>query len=259
VSLTITGMRAEDGTLLGFVGVATDITERRAVERMKDEFISVVSHELRTPLTGVRASVGLLAGGVVSPQSAHGQRMLEIAVGNSDRLIRLLNDILDLERMRMSGTPIQKRPTALGDLMMQAEDVVHPMAIEAGVQLDVQPASIEVSVDPDRLVQMLSQLMSNAVKFSAQGTVVRLRACDAAADHVRLEIQDQGTGIPSDHLERIFMPFHQVDSSDSRARGGTGLGLAICRRIVEQHGGRIWAESALGAGTTIVVDLPRDA
>lgn len=256
VALTVTGMRAEDGTLLGFVGVASDITQRRAVERMKDEFVSVVSHELRTPLTGIRASLGLLSSGAVAPESPHGRRMLEIAVANTDRLVRLLNDILDLERIRIGGASLQKQPTMLGPLLQQSAEVVQSLAADAGVRVDVQPVAVQLSVDSERLIQVLSQLLSNAVKFSKAGAVIRLRGC-LVDNVVRMEVQDEGTGIPAEHLERIFLPFHQVDSSDSRARGGTGLGLAICQQIVQQHGGRIWAESVVGTGTTFIVELPR--
>jgi two-component system, OmpR family, sensor histidine kinase VicK len=258
VSVTITGMRALDGRLIGFVGVAIDITQRKAMERMKDEFISIVSHELRTPLTGIRASLGLVVSGVVGHETPRAGRMLGIAVDNTDRLIRLLNDIIDLERMRLGQAPINKRQAQVSDLMTMAVESVHSMADDAGVSLDVQPASFDVRVDPDRFVQVLSQVVSNAVKFSTAGSVVVIRAYASSTDTVRLEVQDQGPGIPTDQLERIFQPFHQVDSSDSRAQGGTGLGLAICRGIMEQHGGRIWAESVIGAGTTLVLELPKD-
>lgn len=256
VSLTVTAMHGGAGRLVGFIGMATDITERKAVEQMKDQFVSMVSHELRTPLTSIRGSLGLMAGGVLGPIPERGQRMLDIAVDNTERLLRLINDILDLERMQSGRIEMEKVPTDLGPLMTQSAETMRAMAESAEVSLDVQPLTANLCADPDRMIQVLTNLLSNAIKFSESGGDVCLRAMRCNTERLRIEVCDRGRGIPADKIERIFERFQQVHASDSRQKGGTGLGLAICRAIVEQHGGRIWAESTFGVGTTMVVEMP---
>jgi PAS domain S-box-containing protein len=256
VQLTLTPMSTTDGALLGFIGVASDITTRKAVERMKDEFISVVSHELRTPLTGIRASLGLLAGGVLGDVSAQAQRMLDLAVSNTDRLIRLVSDMLDIERMQSGEATLLIVECDLDDVVHDAVEQIKPVADRARIRIDAAGTpGITLRADRDRLVQVLTNLLSNAVKFSASGTTITLSTA-IEHDRIRIDVRDQGRGIPSDQLEGIFERFRQVDASDSRLKGGTGLGLAICRMIVEQHGGRIWAESTPAHGTTVSVELP---
>src|SRR5262249_21743130 len=142
----------------------------------------------------------------------------------------------------------------MADLMTRVGDEMQGMAEKAGVTLVVQPAQAQLWVDPDRLMQTLTNLLSNAIKFSLAGTTVWLRA-ERQGEPLLVEVEDQGRGIPADKLESIFERFQQVDASDSREKGGTGLGLAICRSIVHQHGGRIWAESTLGAGSTFSLTL----
>jgi signal transduction histidine kinase/CheY-like chemotaxis protein/CHASE1-domain containing sensor protein len=237
------------------LAIVRDMTERRAIERMKDEFISVVSHELRTPLTSIRGSLGLLAGGMLGSIPEKGQRMLDIAVNNSERLIRLINDILDIERMESGEVIMDKRECDAADLMTQATDLVQKMAEEAEVTLSTTVQEARLHVDPDRIIQTLTNLLSNAVKFCPPGGTVWLTAERRRAE-IRFEVRDQGRGIPNDKIESIFGRFQQVDASDSRDKGGTGLGLAISRSIVEQHGGKIWAESREGEGSTFFFTLP---
>lgn len=239
------------GVVLSF----NDITERRAVERMKDEFISVVSHELRTPLTSIRGSLGLLASGVLGPLPERGQRMLDIAVNNTDRLVRLINDILDIERIESGRVSMEKRACEAAELVAQAVDVMAPVADKAQVSLLVSPCSAPLLADSDRIVQVLTNLLNNAIKFSDPGKRVWLSA-SIEQDQLMLRVKDEGRGIPADKLDAIFERFQQVDASDAREKGGTGLGLAICRTIVQQHGGRIWAESTVGEGSTFNVTLP---
>ncbi len=248
----------DQGAPLRMVGTTQDITERAALERSKDEFTSIVSHELRTPLTSIRGSLGLLASGVVGPLPEKGQRMVEIAVQNTDRLVRLVNDILDIERIE-SGT-IDMRPTVCEarELIARATEALAPVAAAAKVILVCEAEAadpLRLVADPDRVIQTLTNLISNAVKFSPAGGRVRV-SCSLRDAEVLFQVSDQGRGIPARHLESIFERFHQVDASDSRQEGGTGLGLAISRSIVEQHGGRIWAESAPGEGALFSFVLP---
>lgn len=254
VEYTTTPLR-EDGDAAGAVVVFRDVTEQRRVDRMKDEFTSVVSHELRTPLTSIRGSLGLLAGGALGPLPEKAQRMADIAVHNSDRLVRLINDILDVERMESGKVTMERRSCDLADLVAQAAEVMQGMAAEAEVELCFDPAHATLWADPDRIVQTLTNLLSNAVKFSEPGGRVRLWTEHRDAE-VMVRVRDEGRGIPQDRLEKVFERFEQIDASDAREKGGSGLGLAICRSIVEAHGGRIWAQSALGEGSTLCFTLP---
>jgi PAS domain S-box-containing protein len=248
----------EENHIAGAVITFRDVTERREVDRMKDEFISVVSHELRTPLTAIRGSLGLLAAGKAGDIPQRGQRMLEIAVQNTDRLIRLINDILDIERIESGKVAMEPGPVNAAEMAHGAAEVMLLMAERAGVELYVWAEPLQLVADADRLLQVLTNLISNAVKFSPAGTAVEVTV--EPVDGVALfRVVDHGRGIPADRLESIFERFQQVDSSDSRQKGGTGLGLAICRSIVGQHGGRIWAESVPGEGSTFSFTLPLPA
>ncbi len=246
----------DDGKPIGVVVAFTDTTERRALDRMKDEFISTVSHELRTPLTSLRAALGLVTGGALRSRPEKLHQMLEIALGNTDRLVRLVNDILDLERISSGKSELQLTLCSAEDLLQRAAGLQQAAAAKAEIRISTSARNVLVWADPDRILQTLTNLISNAIKFSPAGSQVDLTARPLDENEALIEIRDQGRGIPSDKLESIFERFQQVDASDSRAMGGTGLGLAICRSIVTQHGGRIWASSQPGAGTTFHFTLP---
>ena len=245
-----------DGTVAGSVVVFRDISERRTVERLKDQFISVVSHELRTPLTSIRGALGLLAGGATGPLAPRAARMVDVATTSTDRLIRLITDILDLERMTAGYLTVHPEPTGADDLIAAAAEETAMLAQGAEVGITVGATCGRVLADRDRVIQILSNLVGNAVKFSEPGSAVELRSTPIDG-YVRFDVTDQGPGIAADQLEAIFEPFRQVDGSDTRRHGGTGLGLAICRGIVEQHHGLIWATSEPGRGSTFSFTLPR--
>jgi PAS domain S-box-containing protein len=241
---------------LGVVVAFTDTTERRALDRMKDEFISTVSHELRTPLTSLRGALGLLAGGALANRPEKTQQMLEIAINNSDRLVRLVNDILDLERISSGKTELHSTMISAEDLLRRAAGVPQSRTPRPNIRIFFAAHGVNVWADPDRILQTLNNLLSNAIKFSPAGSEIHLTARNLDESEAIIEVRDQGRGIPADKLEHIFDRFQQGDASDSRALGGTGLGLAICRSIVNQHGGRIWATSVEGQGTTFHFTLP---
>lgn len=245
----------EANAIIGAVITFKDITERQQIERMKDEFISVVSHELRTPLTSIHGSLGMLKSGLLDPSSERGKRLLEIAVDSSDRLVRLINDILDIERIESGKVQMAKQACNAADLMAEAANVMQPIAQKFGVNLSVASISVELWVDSDRIIQTLTNLLSNAIKFSPPGSTVWLTA-EIQTDKLLFQVKDRGRGIPQGKLETIFERFQQVDVSDSRDREGTGLGLAICRSIVQQHDGQIWAESTLGEGSIFSFTVP---
>jgi two-component system, OmpR family, sensor histidine kinase VicK len=276
VSITYIPDIGEQGEVKGYFGVAIDISDRKAVEQMKDEFLSVASHELRTPLTSIRGSLGLLATGRLGTLSAKGQRMLEIALDNTERLCRLVDDILDLQRMELGQAQTVKQLCNGVELLVRAVEAMQSMADLEGVELLLklndrsfslknpqhrtlllEQYSIPICVDPDRILQTLTNLISNAIKFSPMKTNIWLSVSQQDGA-VCFQVRDRGRGIPVDKLESIFGRFQQVDASDSRQKGGTGLGLAISRQIVQQHGGCIWAESVLGEGSTFYLTLPMD-
>ncbi len=251
------------GLLIGHVGTVADITESRAIEKMKNEFISIVSHELRTPLASIRGSLGLLAAGVLENQPETAKQMLEIASNDTQRLVRLVNDILDLERLDSSQVTLAKQWCDGADLIRQSVKSVQSLLDENNINLSIVSGSVQLWAEPDRIIQMLVNLLSNAIKFSPTESTVTISVedlgdslRDSYASRVLFEVKDRGRGIPADKLENIFGRFQQVDASDSRQKGGTGLGLAICRSIVQQHGGRIWVESVVGEGSSFYFTLP---
>jgi len=223
---------------------------------MKDEFISTVSHELRTPLTSLRGALGLLAGGALTSRPEKTQQMLEIAISNSDRLVRLVNDILDLERISSGKTELHSTMCSAEDLLRRAASVQQTRSPRPNIRIFFAAHGVNVWADPDRILQTLNNLISNAIKFSPEGSEIHLTARNLDENEALIEVRDQGRGIPADKLEHIFDRFQQGDASDSRAMGGTGLGLAICRSIINQHGGRIWATSAPDQGTIFHFTLP---
>jgi PAS domain S-box-containing protein len=255
IHLSLSALRASSGDVSGFVAIAQDITERRAVDRMKNEFISVVSHELRTPLTSIRGSLGLLAAGMLGNVTDKAQRMLQIAISNTDRLVRLINDILDIERLESGKIALDRQAVDAEHLLQQAVETMRGMSDKNNVHVELLPVSGQIFGDPDRILQTLTNLISNAIKFSPVGGSVVVSATSDRT-HMQFSVEDHGRGIPEDKIGAIFERFQQVDASDSREKGGTGLGLAICRTIVQQHGGRIWVKSTLGKGSTFNFTIP---
>ncbi len=253
--LSVSAVHDEQGRPSHVVGIFEDITRRRDAERAKEEFISVVGHELRTPLTSIRGSLGLLAGGLVGELPGDAANMVALAVENTDRLVRLVNDILDIERMDSDHLPLQRAPVGVAELVHSSAQALQETAAQAGVQLRTDVQELSVCADADRVVQTLVNLLGNAIKFSPRGSFVTVAA--SHGDGCALfSVTDSGRGIPADQLDSIFERFNQVDVSDAREKGGSGLGLAIARGIVESHGGHIWAESAPGQGSTFYFTLP---
>jgi len=250
-----TPMLDEDGNKAGAVLIFRDITERRAIETLKSEFVSTVSHELRTPLTSIRGALGLLSSGLLGTVAEKGQRMLEIAVANTDRLVRLINDILDLERVESGKVELTRGRIDAQSVVNQAREGLQSIADQEGIRIVVQPFAGTLWGDSDRVIQTLTNLIGNAIKFSPPNTTVTVSG-SADATEFTFCVADQGRGVPEENLATIFQRFKQVDASDSRLKGGSGLGLAICQSIVTAHGGRIWAEKNEAAGTRIQFTIP---
>ena len=255
VEYSATPMFDEEGNKAGVVLIFRDITERRAIERLKQEFVSTVSHELRTPLTSIRGALGLLSSGLLGTVAEKGQRMLEIAVTNTDRLVRLINDILDLERIESGKLELSRDAVDAQSVMEQAREGLQSIADEAGIRIAIEPAEGSLWGDSDRIIQTLTNLIGNAIKFSPADTTVTLRGTAGESDFTFC-VADEGRGVPDDKRDAIFHRFSQIDASDSRDKSGSGLGLAICQSIVGAHGGRIWAEKNEPVGTRLYFTIP---
>jgi PAS domain S-box-containing protein len=246
--------------VLGYFALMTDITELRRIDRMKSEFVATVSHELRTPLTSIRGSLGLLSGGVGGDLPAPARSLIGIAQNNCDRLIRLVNDILDSEKIESGKMAFDLETLAMKPLLDQALAANEGFAAQHRVSLRLGAPSTPIlaHVDADRLAQVVTNLVSNAVKFSPAGSTVEV-SLRSDAGRVRVEVRDRGPGIPEAFRARVFQRFSQADASDARPKGGTGLGLNISRAIVERLGGVIGFNTEVGDGTTFFFDLPEVA
>jgi len=246
-----------DGRVSRLRGTVQDITERKRMEKIKDEFVSTVSHELRTPLTSIRGSLGLVTGSMAGELPDRAASLLRIAYKNCERLVNLVNDILDMAKIESGSMEYKFRPLDLVTLIEQAIEANRPFAQQFEVRLDFsqRPEEAVVFGDNDRLMQVLANLLANAVKFSPAGTEVRI-SLGRYQGMLRVSVADRGPGIPDQYREKVFEKFGQVDSSDVRQKGGTGLGLAIVQAIVKKHWGFINFESAQGEGTAFHVDLP---
>lgn len=249
--------RDREGRPLRISGTSMDLTEHKRIEQMKDEFVSTVSHELRTPLTSISGALGLVTGGALGDIPLPMQQMLEIAHRNSLRLGYLINDLLDMEKIAAGKMSFDMREHSLSRLLEEALASNQAFATHLGVNCVLRNAiDVNVWVDGLRLQQVLSNFLSNAIKYTPEGGEVTLhcRLCDDG--YVRINITDQGPGIPQGFQARVFEKFAQADASDSRQKGGTGLGLAITKEFIERMGGRIGFDTAEGQGTTFWCELP---
>jgi len=234
-----------------------DIRHLKEVERLKTDFVSTVSHELRTPLTAIRGALGLVLAGTTGSVAPKTRDLLQIGLQNTERLIRLINDILDIERIEAGHLIVRREPCELATILRTTVDSLRTVAMEAQVTLALEGNdSAVVTGDPDRLVQVFTNLISNAVRFSPPGETVTV-ALRTTPTSVVVFVSDRGPGIPLEFRRRIFGKFQQADPAGSA--GGAGLGLAIVRAIVERHGGSIRFDSAPGHGTTFITELPYTA
>lgn len=252
----ITPLKEED-EFSAIVGTAEDVTEHVQAERLKEEFVSTVSHELRTPLTAIRGALSLLDGDIPGTDPAQEQNLLNIAQRNCDRLVYLINDLLDIQKLEAGKMDFIMRNIRLDDFLRDVIETNQTFAEQFGVTfaLKKHDPEITVRVDPDRMQQAMANLLSNAAKFSPPGSEVEVSSV-RRGDVARISVRDHGPGIASDFQARIFQKFAQADASDTRQRGGTGLGLSLTKGIIENMGGMIDFETREGAGTTFYVELP---
>jgi PAS domain S-box-containing protein len=241
-----------------YTGQVRDITERKQMDRMKNEFISTVSHELRTPLTSIRGSLGLIAGGAVGEVPEQAQEMLKIAGNNTERLLLLINDILDIQKIESGQMAFKFQSLNLMPFLEQALKDNAAYGEQHGVKFVIanKLAGSHVYADKNRMMQVMANLLSNAAKFSPENETVEVSVARYHDDFIRISVTDHGAGVPEAFQPKLFDKFTQADSSDTRKKGGTGLGLSISKVIVEKHGGRIGFVSHEGVGATFYVELP---
>ncbi|GEN49965.1 cell wall metabolism sensor histidine kinase WalK [Alkalibacterium pelagium] len=254
-------IQRESGFISGIVCVLHDVTEQERIDEERKQFVSNVSHELRTPLTSMRSYIEALADGAwEDPELA--PRFLEVTQNETDRMIRMIQDLLHLSRIDSGKSSLELEIvdiTEMVDHVLNRFDMlIHSAEYETRnyrIHKELIKEAIFVEVDPDRMIQVLDNIMNNAIKYSPDGGTItgRMHKTD---DAVIISISDEGMGIPKADLNKIFTRFYRVDRARSRAMGGSGLGLAISKEVVEQHGGRIWAESKEGKGTTFYLSLP---
>lgn len=241
----------------GFVATLRDITARQRIEKMKNEFISTVSHELRTPLTSIRGSLGLISGGAVGELPSEANRMLKIAANNTERLLLLINDILDIQKIESGQLALKFQKLAVMPFLKQAleDNAAYGVQHDVKFVIDRSLDDAQVYADKDRLMQVMANLLSNAAKFSPEHETVEISVA-RHKDSIRISVTDHGAGISEDFQPKLFDKFTQSDSSDTRQKGGTGLGLSITKIIIENHGGRIDFVSKEGLGATFYIELP---
>jgi len=257
LDVMISSARVEMGEGHGVISMVRDITRWKEVERMKNEFVSVVSHELRTPLTSIHASLGLIAGGAMGELPKEARELVAVASQNSERLVRLTNDILDMEKIDSGTLEFHNEPIELQAVVRQAIEANRVLAAQHGVEYQLEEGldGAQVNADRDRLMQVMTNLLSNAAKFSPAGQPVRVATLRQEGS-VRVAVSNGGPGIPDSFRKHVFEKFAQADTSDARHKSGTGLGLSIARSIVERLGGRMGFESIPGETTTFYFDLP---
>jgi PAS domain S-box-containing protein len=255
IEIMLSPLESPEGTLV--TAAIRNITARKAMQRLKDEFVSTVSHELRTPLTSIAGALGLLMGSAAGTLPHSTTRLLEIAHANSQRLVRLTNDILDIEKIEDGRVAFNLMTLNVGVLVEQAIDANRGFAEKYGVyvRLNSQSATYTVRADPDRLLQVVTNLLSNAIKFSPTGEDIVV-SIDARDTSVRISVRDHGSGIPDDFKSHIFEKFAQADATDTRQKGGTGLGLSIVKQLITRLGGVVGFYDASGGGTVFYVELP---
>jgi PAS domain S-box-containing protein len=257
LSTTKAPIRNREGLVTGLVGITRDITHHKLQEDLKEQFVAKISHELRTPTTSIMGAVALVVSEAAGPIPERARKLLDIARTNGERLVSLINDILDLEKVESGMMAFHLTLVDVRSLIEEEIARIQSFAqlYRVTVRLDPGAATGMVSADPGRLAQVISNLLSNAIKFSpAEGEV--LVAIERHAGCIRISVRDHGPGIPEAFRHRIFSKFVQVDKKDARAKGGTGLGLSIVKEIVQHMKGDTGFEPAPGCGSVFYVTLP---
>ncbi|MBS1955831.1 MAG: PAS domain-containing protein [Cyanobacteria bacterium SZAS-4] len=254
--LTVSPVHDASGKLINFIGIQNDVSARKEAERRVSEFYSVISHELRTPLTSINGALRVIEDGSAGRVNAGVMKMVKIALGNSERLMRLISDILDLKKIESGKFKLSLQKLPPMTVIDTVIETLKPLADEKKINLIKDVKTHQSALfDPDRVVQILNNLTTNAIKYSPDGTDIILRVENPSSDSTRFAVIDNGYGIAREEIEKLFGRFQQLDSSDKRAKGGTGLGLFISKSLVELHGGHIGVESSPGHGSTFWFEI----
>jgi hypothetical protein len=254
--LTISPVRNDQGQLVSFIGIQNDITARLEAEERISDFYAIVSHELRTPIAKIKSSLSVIADGEAGPISDTVRRFVEISSKSAESLWKLIENILDFKKLESGKFRLLRQRVSLAELVENVVAEFRPVANEASVELTCQClANPHVNADGQRLVQVIENLVSNAVKFSPEGAEVTVKVLRSNSNCARVEVCDQGPGISAQDLHKLFEKFQQLESPDRRLRGSTGLGLSVCKAIVEAHGGQVGVSSREGHGSTFWIEL----
>jgi PAS domain S-box-containing protein len=235
---------------------AYDITEAKQAERLRQEIMQMVSHDLKTPLSTVRSFLEMLDAGMFGEINDRGRKLMKMADNSTSRMLTLIRDLLEIEKMEAGMLQLQVSDQQLQDLFEQAAGSVASQAAEHSIRLVCDPCQMAVHVDPDRVIQVLTNLLTNAIKFSPESETITVSAQEVDGN-VEVRVRDRGRGIPEHMIDGIFGRFSQVKASDATEKGGSGLGLAICKALVELHGGKIRVESVENEGSTFAFTLPK--
>jgi PAS domain S-box-containing protein len=248
-------VRALDGPEAGYVIIFHDITSRTLLSRTKEHIISVVSHEIRTPLTTIKGSLGLLKSGQFGTISDESEKLLALAIENSDRLMILVNDLLDLEKIEAKRNHLNIQKFFIDDLIAQSTRQISMLSSKKKITISASTEHEEILADRDRLLQVITNLLHNAVKFSPENSMITIDAFFHDGEYI-IQVKDEGIGLPDNQLTKVFEPFTQLAKIDSRTNDGSGLGLSICQGIVESHGGRIKASNRFPRGSVFEFSVP---
>ncbi|MBX9667082.1 MAG: PAS domain-containing sensor histidine kinase [Candidatus Obscuribacterales bacterium] len=255
--LTVSPVHDESGRLINFIGIQNDISARMEADQRISEFYSMVSHELRTPLTSIRTSLGLLEEGTGGPLSRESYKLVEIAFRNTDRLVRLVNDILDFRKIQAGKLELHSEDLLAREAIEQVTNELESTAKEKQITFEISiNFEKKFKADRDRIEQVLTNLVGNAIKFSPERSKVIIQADYGRDGFVCFTVRDSGPGIPKSEFNKLFQKFQQLDASDKRRNGGTGLGLAISKALVEMHGGSIGVDSKVGNGSAFWFEVP---
>ncbi|HEY9718516.1 MAG TPA: ATP-binding protein, partial [Trichormus sp.] len=253
--LSVTNLETLEGPRL--LVIILDVTQRRQLEKLKQEFVAMVSHDLKTPLTSIKGSLMLLSTGAYGQVSDRAEEIINVAETEVDRLTRLVKDLLDLTKIEAGRMQLYYADLSVDAIIKRSIASVGQFAERHQVTLETEIARVEIEADCDRLVQVLVNLLTNAIKFSEAGSTVSIQVDKSDEESIAIAVVDTGRGVPPAKLHMIFQPYRQVEGSDEREKEGTGLGLSICKNIVEQHGGTLGVSSEEGKGSTFWFKIPR--
>jgi len=253
VELSFSEFETREG--LRRLAIILDVTERQEVERLKHEFFAMVSHDLRSPLTSLQATLSLFQMGAYGEVNERGRLSLSRADSEITRLIALINDLLDSERLSSGKFDVHLDSVDVADVLSSSVSAIKRMAEQRHIAIDIQPTEARATADGARLIQVLVNLLSNAIKFSPNDSTITISTV-ASSSALEIRVTDQGRGVSEAHKRLIFERYRQVEVADATKKGGAGLGLAICKAIIEQHGGTIGLDSEEGKGSTFWFRIP---